>query len=254
MSTNPSRRASCEFSGRPDGSRRLGAAIPMCAACEVREHTFCAALNDEEVASVQAIVRQVRLAPGQMLFQEGDEAENVFNVVSGIIKLYKLLPDGRRQITGFLHPGDFLGIAAGGRYSYNTEAIGTVTLCRFPRRALYRLFDRFPKLERRLLGIATDELTAAQDQMLLLGRKTAIEKIASFLLMLADRAGVEDGGDDPVPVPMTRNDIADYLGLTMETVSRTLGRMKRDGLITTSEPHCVGLTRRDAIEELAEGF
>ncbi len=226
----------------------------MCAACEVRELTFCSALDEEELASIQSIVRQLRLAPGQTLFQEGDEADNVFNVVAGIIKLYKLLPDGRRQITGFLSSGDFLGIAVGGCYSYNAEAVNAVTLCRFPRRQLHLLFDRFPKLEHRLLGIATDELTAAQDQMLLLGRKTAAEKLASFLLAMADRAGVNGGASDPVPVPMTRSDVADYLGLTVETASRTLGRLKKAGLIRIPEAHEVVLVGRDALEEMAEGF
>lgn len=233
---------------------RVGSAIPMCAACDVRVFTFCSALSNDELACIQAIVRQVRLISGQLLFQEGDDADTVFNVVRGIIKLYKLLPDGRRQITGFLFPGDFLGIAAGGAYSYSAEAVAEVTLCRFPRRKLYPLFERFPKLERRLLGIATDELTAAQDQMLLLGRKTASEKLSTFLLALADRSGVAGNSGDPVHVPMTRTDIADYLGLTVETVSRTLGRLKRAGLIEVPDTHAVVLARRDKLEEIAEGF
>lgn len=226
----------------------------MCAACDVRGFTFCSALGDDELACIQAIVRQVRLVSGQMLFQEGDDADTVFNVVQGIIKLYKLLPDGRRQITGFLFAGDFLGIAASGAYSHSAEAVADVTLCRFPRKKLYQLFERFPKLESRLLGIATDELTAAQDQMLLLGRKTASEKLSSFLLALARRSGVTGDAGDPVHVPMTRTDVADYLGLTVETVSRTLGRLKQAGLIEVPNAHEVVLTRRDEIEEIAEGF
>ncbi len=142
----------------------------------------------------------------------------------------------------------------GGCYKYNAEAVKEVTLCRFPRRQLYPLFDRFPKLEHRLLGIADDELTAAQDQMLLLGRKTAAEKLASFLLAMADRAGVDGGASDPMPVPMTRSDVADYLVLTVETVSRTLGRLKRASLIRIPEAHEVVLVGRDALEDMAEGF
>lgn len=234
--------------------QRVGSTIPMCAACDVRGFTFCSALSNDELACIQTIVRQVRLASGQMLFQEGDDADTVFNVVRGIIKVYKLLPDGRRQITGFLFAGDFLGIAAAGAYSYSAEAVAEVTLCRFPRQQLFRLFGRFPKLESRLLGIATDELTAAQDQMLLLGRKTASEKLSTFLLALARRSGVKGDAHDPVQVPMTRTDIADYLGLTVETVSRTLGRLKQAGLIVIPNMHAVVLARRDELEDIAGGI
>jgi len=234
--------------------RRPGGAIPMCMACEVRDFTFCAALNTDEIASVQAIVRQVRLAPSQLLFQEGDDAADLFNVVDGVILLYKMLPDGRRQITGFMYPGGFLGVAGASGYSYSAEALTQATLCRFPRRRLFTLFERFPKLEHRLFGIATDELTAAQDQMLLLGRKTAPEKIASFLLTLAERTGAADGAAEAsIMVPMTRAHIADYLGLTIETVSRTLGRLKRSGLIRVPDVHRVVITRRDDLEKIAEG-
>ncbi len=240
--------APCAALQRPSGT------IPMCMACEVRDFTFCAALDADEIASVQAIVRQVRLAPGQLLFQEGDEASDLFNVVEGEILLYKMLADGRRQITGFMYPGGFLGVAGAGGYSYSAEALTDATLCRFPRRRLFALFERFPKLEHRLLGIATDELTAAQDQMLLLGRKTASEKIASFLLTLAERSGVPDDADEvAVTVPMTRAHIADYLGLTIETVSRALGRLKRAGLIRVPDVHQVVIARRGDLKKIAEG-
>ncbi len=227
---------------------------PNCAACEIREYTFCEVLNRDEQASLQAIVRQIRLAPRQVLFQEGDAADNVFNLLSGTMKLCKLLPDGRQQITGFLFAGDFLGFASPAGYSYDAEAVTEVTLCRFPRRQLFRLFDRFPKLEGRLLGIATDELTAAQDQMLLLGRKTASEKLASFLLTLARRAGVDGGAGNPVSVPMSRSDVGDYLGLTLETVSRTLSRFRKSGLIEIPSARLIVLTARKELTAIAEGW
>ena len=244
-------RATCTPCGT---ANRHIAALPNCTACDVRGYTFCSELGDEEIGQIQSIVRQVRLVSGQLLFQEGDEAEDVFNVTQGVIKLYKLLPDGRRQITGFLFPGDFLGIVGGSGYSYSAEAVNDVTLCRLSRSQLNRLFLRFPKLEHRLFGIATDELTAAQDQMLLLGRKTAAEKLASFLLSLAGRADVDGSAAQPVPLPMTRGDIADYLGLTVETVSRVIGRMRKGGLIDLADAHHIVLTRRDELEGMAEGF
>lgn len=260
MATNPRAKTSAE---QPKAQRiplARGAIMPRCAACEIREFTFCSVLRDEELDHLQEIVRQVRINPRQLLFQEGDDADNVYNILFGVIKLYKLLPDGRRQITGFVYQGDFLGIASSGTHSYSAEATTEVSLCRFPRAKLYRLFDRFPALQTRLLGIATDELTAAQDQMLLLGRKTASEKLASFLLSLSRRMTTPGAASDdtdhagPVPIPMNRSDIADYLGLTVETVSRTLSRLKKTRLISIVDTHHITIVQPDALRDIAEGF
>ena len=137
--------------------------------------------------------------------------EHVFNVTSGVVKLYKLMLDGRRQITGFLLPGDFLGLASRTGYSYSAEAVTPVSLCRFPRHRLEEAFDRFPHLQRRLFDIANDELVAAQDQMLLLGRKTALEKnILIFIVPLRARAapgrGCRAGNSKTTRKDQTEND------------------------------------------------
>ena len=141
-------------------------------------------------------------APGETLFSEGDEADSVYEVVHGMLRLYKLLPDGRRQITGFLSAGHFLGLAPEGVCVYTAEAITEVTLCRYKRKAFDRLIDEVPGFAKRLLTVASHELSAAQNQMLLLGRKAATEKVASFLLMMADQQGNDDG--EAVGIPMTR--------------------------------------------------
>ncbi len=176
------------------------------------------------------------------------------NVTSGSVKLYKLLGDGRRQITGFLFPGDFLGLALNTTYSYTAEAIEPVTACRFPREKLEKLFDEFPRLEKRMLGMAVDELAAAQDQMLLLGRKTAKEKVASFLLMLARRQEHRGEESGTIQVPMSRSDIADYLGLTIETVSRTLTQLRKEATITLKDNRHIEAVGIDMLEDLAEGL
>ena len=216
---------------RPGRSLSATCAASDCRACEFRHLTFCVALEEEEIGKLSTIVTRLRISPQKMLFQEGDPAEYLFNVTSGAVKLYKLMPDGRRQITGFMLPGDFMGLAGQHGYSYGAEAITDVDLCRFPRRRLEKLFDVYPQLERRLFHIANDELVAAQDQMLLLGRKTAVEKIASFLLKLSEREQMRGMAASPLTLPMTRSDIADYLGLTIETVSRTMSQLKRRGLV-----------------------
>jgi CRP/FNR family transcriptional regulator len=224
-----------------------------CEACKLRDSSVLAALSEEERDRISSIITTVRCGPRQTIFHEGDPADHLFNVTGGTVKLYKLLPDGRRQITGFLFPGDFLGLAMIDCYAYSAEAVGEVSLCRFPRLKLEALLEEFPKVEKRLLGMASNELAAAQDQMLLLGRKTAREKIASFLLLLARRAVNADRPDDVLELPMSRTDIADYLGLTIETVSRTLTGFKKVGIISMIENGQILIESRAEMEKAAGG-
>jgi len=244
-----------------DRVSKLSPAVPRerseaspCSACTVRGMTICAPLDNQELAQVSALMTSVELTAGEPLFDEGEEAGNVYNVTSGTVKVYKLLPDGRRQVTGFLFPGDFVGLAKQETYAFSAEAVTPCLLCRFPRSKLENLMQRMPKIEQRLLNIASNELVAAQEQMLLLGRKTAREKIASFLLMLSKRARQRGQVDDPVMVPMSRTDIGDYLGLTTETVSRSFTQLKQDGVIQLLPNHQVKLAQREALEDIAGGF
>lgn len=227
--------------------------VNPCGACPVRSLTVCAALEEEELSRLADIVQTVRLDPHQTIFSEADPAQYMFNVTAGTVKLYKLLPDGRRQITGFLFSGDFIGLSVNDRFAYSAETVTPASLCRFPRRQMDGLMDEFPKLQRRLFSMASNELAAAQDQMLLLGRKTAKEKIASFLLALSQRAVRRGQKDNPVHVPMSRADIADYLGLTTETVSRTFTQLKSGGTIRLMEGGKVDISDKDALIDMAEG-
>jgi len=196
---------------------------------------------------------QITLAPRSIVIEEGETAEWLFNVTEGVVKLYKLLPDGRQQVTGFLFAGDFLGIALNDTYAYSAEAIGTTSLCRFARSGLETLLDDLPHLEKRLLSMASNELVQAQDQLLLLGRKTAREKVLSFLLNLSRRAEGRGEPKTPVHVPMSRDAIADYLGLTTETVSRTLTKLKTEGSIRLLEGNKIDLPDFEALKDMAEG-
>ncbi len=237
----------------PNPVPRAGGVVSPCSACNVRHLTLCAALDDREVTEMSAIVSSVELGPGEPLFDEAEPAKNVFNVTAGAVKVYKLLPDGRRQMTGFLFPGDFLGLANEENYAYSAEAVTFTTLCRFPRKKLEGLLEKYPLMERRLLGMASHELAVAQEQMLLLGRKTAREKVASFLLMLSRRAVQRGQKDNPISVPMSRNDIGDYLGLTTETVSRTFTLLKQAGTITLLGNGKVELSDRKTLEVMSDG-
>ena len=222
-----------------------------CNACAVRAFSVCAPLDGEDQTRMAAIMVQTTTTAGGTIFDEAEPARHVFNITAGAVKIYKLLADGRRAITGFLFPGDFLGLTQRDAYAFSAEALMDTTMCRFPREKLERLLDQIPTLERRLLGLASHELAAAQDQMLLLGRKTAKERLASFLLLLSNAARRHGRPHDPIEVPMSRSDIADYLGLTIETVSRTFSQMKREGLIQLLDGNRVRLAKEAAIRALA---
>jgi CRP/FNR family transcriptional regulator, anaerobic regulatory protein len=223
-----------------------------CDDCAIRETSVCEVLEPPQLARMRAIATILRLEPGATLFQESEPAEHLCNVVEGAIKLYKLLPDGRRQITGFLFPGDFLGVALNKSYAYSAEAMTDVRLCRFSRGKLEGLLSELPNLERRLLEVAGNELVAAQDQMLLLGRKTARERLASFLLMVSRRVAARGRPASPIDLPMSRADIGDYLGLTTETVSRTFTQLKKQGTIGLPGQTKVDILKRAELEEIAE--
>jgi CRP/FNR family transcriptional regulator len=224
-----------------------------CAACPVRDIAVCGVLDPSELQHLAEIMTPLEIGSEQTVFYEGDRADYLFNVTLGTVRLYKLLPDGRRQITGFLYPGDFLGLAVGDLYAYTAETVGDVHLCRFPRARLEALMQEIPRLEKRLLGMASNELIQAQDQMLLLGRKTAQEKIASFLLMLSKRAVKRGEAESPIELAMGRADIADFLGLTTETVSRTFTQLKTSGVIRLLENSRVALKDTAALQSFADG-
>lgn len=176
------------------------------------------------------------LDPNEVLFWEGDPADNVFEIVCGVLRLYRLLSDGRRAIVGFMFPGDVLGVPCREGYSYTAEAVTALRVRRLSRAQVLRLIDESVTVRRDLLAMAYDEMCAAQDHMLLLGRKTAEEKVASFLLHVARRAGGGDALATEINLPMTRLDMADFLGLTIETVSRLMSKLKHDGLIALPSP------------------
>ncbi|MBN9481231.1 MAG: helix-turn-helix domain-containing protein [Bordetella sp.] len=227
--------------------------VNPCANCGARPLGVCADLKGHELQSMACASETITAQPGQALFHEGDPNPYVFNVVDGAVKLYRLLPDGRRQITGFLFQGDFLGLGVRGASSFTAEALTPVNACRFRRGDFDQLLNALPALEHRLVALAGDELMAAQEQIVLLGRKTARERLASFLSRLSDRQVQLGGARGQVHLPMTRLDIADYLGLTIETVSRVFTQFKTSGLIQLLPGNDVALPDPAALKALGEG-
>ena len=188
---------------------------------------------------------------GEAMFWEGDPAKDVFDLVSGVLRIYRILSDGRRVITGFVYPGDLVGVSLRDRYLYTAEAVTPVRVRRFARKRFDEEVSRFPELRPLVFARLCDEMAAAQDQMVLLARKTAEERVCSFLLRIVRRL---DAHDDPVPVidlPMTRLDIADYLGLTIETVSRTMTKIARAKIVAAEGRHSLAIVKMSRLVVLA---
>ena len=222
-----------------------------CAACDIRLRTFCGTLDAGELAAFKGLGDIVRIEPRQALFHQGDAADLVYNVTRGILRLYRLLPDGRRQVTGFVQAGDFLGLTEEAEQAFTAEAIEPAELCRFPRSRFEAFIDEHPAMGRELYRLAAHELAAAQEQMVLLGRKTSAERIASFLLHLLGRTrSAETPGT--VRLAMSRADIADYLGLTKETVSRGITALKTSGLIRLLGSNAVRIVDREQLERISD--
>ena len=224
----------------------------VCEACTARAFSICSVLPHPDLRRLAdcSVVRAFE--PHAELVREGEAAEHVFNITNGMVMLYRLLADGRRQVLGFLLKGDFLGLTAGSTYDLGVEALTPVQVCRFPRPAFRRLLLDTPRLEEELLSRASDELLAARAHLTLLGRKTAIERVCSLLLHLSGRQARLGGSAELVELPMTRTDIADYLGLTPETVSRSLSMLKRLKALQVIGTDAVRLLKRPMIEDLAE--
>lgn len=224
-----------------------------CAACDIRIRTFCGALDVGELEQLRCLASTARLEADQSLFHQGDPADVIYNLTKGTLRLYQLLPDGRRQVAGFLFPGDFLGLAVNDEHAFSAEAIESAELCRYPRDRFNRFIDEHPRIERELYRIAAHELAAARDHMVLLGRKSANERLATFLLKLLARARKVDPGAETVTLPMNRLDIADYLGLTKETVSRVFTLLKTSQVIRLMADDVVRIADRARLEAIASG-
>jgi CRP/FNR family transcriptional regulator, anaerobic regulatory protein len=184
-----------------------------------------------ELAEMKRLATHVRFNGGHTIFSEGERADSAFGLSHGVVRLYKMLPDGRRQVVAFALPGDFLAMPLADRFSFSADAIGEVNVCRFPREELKRLIQSSPNIMRLLIEFATRELQTAQDQLTLLGNGSAEEKVAAFLINWRDRMARITSISQAVPLPMRRRDIADFLGLKLETVSRTLAKFEERNVI-----------------------
>ncbi|HEV2100570.1 MAG TPA: helix-turn-helix domain-containing protein [Stellaceae bacterium] len=196
----------------------------------------------ERIGSRRNFVRDAEI------YAEGDSSDCWYRVVAGTVRISKLLADGRRHIAEFCFSGDCFGFDNASRRVFAAEAVGEAVVMRYPRRATDRLIDECPELARRQCEMTLRDLAHAQTRMLLLGRMTAAERVASFLLEMFDRRDARRSLD----LPMSRNDIADYLGLTIETVCRVLSAFRREGIIAIPTPQRIELRERAALEAVGD--
>ncbi|AXI41399.1 helix-turn-helix domain-containing protein [Sulfitobacter sp. SK011] len=204
------------------------------------------------LASKSPKTAATRLKPGTFLYYEGDHVEWLYQVTSGVLRLTRLLADGRRQVIAFGYPGDIVGFPSNGRHHADCEALTEARLQPYRRSAL-ESGEGDPKLHQGLLQAALREISAMQDHFMMLGRKSASEKLASFLCVLVDQVGQDLGGFRQVTLPMSRSDIADFLGLTTETVSRTFTQLRKSKIIAIENIQTIIVLRPTALLGLSLG-
>jgi CRP/FNR family transcriptional regulator len=229
-----------------------GLATGRCQACPVQGLSLCDSLRPEEIAELDSMVGTIDFRDRTTLFDQGSPDTHVYVVGSGMVRLFKVLPDGRRLVLGFALPGDFLGLSLDERHACSAEALGEVSTCRIEREAYSRFLDSKPHLLRRFHTETAQELSIAQDQMMLLGRCTAREKMAVFLLTLRSRWQRVNGQSVNISLPMTRQDIADYIGVTIETASRMISAFSHEKLLMIV-PDGVRVLNLPGLEAIAAG-
>lgn len=229
-----------------------GQCASVCAECRVRLFAVCAAMSRDEINDLERITHHMELPAKTALFHAGDAANSVFTVTSGTLRLQRDLADGRRQVIGFAIPGDFLGLAMEDHFGFSADSLTAVNLCRFDRQAFAKLAADKPNLMSRLHDFASHELGLAQEHMVVLGRRRAEERVAAFLLRWRDRMARLTGASATLALPMGRQDIADHLGLTIETVSRTLARWMREKIIL-DVPDGIRILDQARLEETLAG-
>lgn len=230
--------------------------MTSCDTCIVRNRAICAVLDGQELAALNRIGRTRSISAGHSLMWEGDDSLLVANVVEGVLKLSTGTSDGREQIVGIVYPADFIGRPFGRRSHQTVTALTDARVCTFTRQDFDGFAREHPTLEHKLLERTLTELDRARHWMLLLGRKSATEKVASFLLEMSERlvdpgCGKKDEPLDRFDLPFGRQQIADILGLTIETVSRQLTKLRGDGVIDLIARRGIAVRDREALESLA---
>jgi CRP/FNR family transcriptional regulator len=226
-----------------------------CADCGIRTRAVCSYCGPQELEFLDAIKSYRTFHPGDEIVAMGENTDFLGSVVEGCVSLSRIMSDGRRQMVGLLFPSDFIGRPMRPVAPFDAIAVSEVRLCVFSRGRFEGMLRSTPALEQRLLEMTLDELDSARDWMLLLGRKTAQEKIATFFVIAARRLATVRAlpldRDVALDLPLTRQDMADYLGLTIETVSRQISLLKKAGMIEMTDARHLIIPDFDALLEMA---
>ncbi len=222
-----------------------------CTNCPARYSPLCSVFDDEHIGVLFAKARIRQLGAGEYLLHEEDRARQVYNTSSGTLALERLASDGAKQIMAFCYAGDFIGIASGPSWTVSARALEPSTACQWQESDIHQIYKTFPKLELRIHEITLRVVEAIMDQLFVLGRKKSEAKIAWFLLFTETRQNRISGFSAEFHMPMIRIDIADYLGLTVETVSRAFSDLKCKGLIRIHNKWTIEIRDRAALSKLS---
>lgn len=223
----------------------------VCKNCEARYGGICGRLTTQQLCDLSKHTSRKSIDAGKELIGQGEAVSYYANILKGVIKLSKMMSDGRQQIVGLQFAPDFLGRPFLVESTIAAEAATDVDICMFPRWALERMAIESPSMERKLHDQSLKELDQARDWMLTLGRKSALEKVASFLYMISTQIDPEKAVSTCFELPLSRSDIADFLGLTIETVSRQMTKLRKDGVILIESNRHITIPNIDALSRNA---
>lgn len=229
-----------------------------CTYCPVRHRAVCSGCQGDEIELLNEIKIYRSFSAGQPIAMQGERNEYVASLVSGVATLTSSLEDGRTQVVGLLLPSDFVGRPGRDTVAHDVTATTDVVLCSFQKKPFEDLLIKLPHLHERLLEMSLDELDAAREWMLLLGRKTAREKVASFLSLVVRRTENPEakalGTPAKIELPLSREMMANFLGLTIETVSRQITALRKDGVIGLDGARTIEIHNKDALASAAGVF
>lgn len=223
----------------------------VCGRCGSRQRGVCSVLDEDQLTTLSDVSSDSHLKSGEEVFLEGNQVDDIVVVKHGAVAVYRLMEDGRRSIARFMFDGDILGVALEGDASQTVRALNDTVLCRLPRSRFMSSLEDSSDMSTQMVTMMSSELKIAQEQLLALGRKTAAERLAGFFIWLSFKAAMREGNQFILTLPMSRTDIADYLGLTIETVSRTFAKFRREGLIELKGTQTVHVRDVDSLAEVA---
>ncbi len=226
----------------------------ICHKCPARTGRLCSVMDESSIYELDALATRITINKGEYLFEEEDPTNYIYNIQSGMGYLERLSSNGRRQIMAFLYPGDFVGLMPDSIVSVSAKALIPLSVCRWEVSDIDVLMDKYHELEHRIRSIGNRVLATTMDQLFVLGCKNARERLAFFLLQMEKRQKIATGKTDSILLPMTRGDIADYLGITVETVSRVFTIIKKEGLIALPDPYEVIILQREKLQNIAEYY